>query len=351
MLRLFVSLIFACLVAGCDDAPIPEEADRRPVKLYTVAAGGQARTYEFPAIIEASTSSDLTFDVPGKIVRLTVDQGDFVRAGTVIAQLDQTIARNQLVQAREQYEAAQDAFRRADALVGEGAIPRAVHVQRETQRDTARAELDNAREQLEKTVLRAPFSGRVARRLTEPFEYVSPQQPVVTLQTAGSAKVVVQVPSSIVANAEQRAAINAAIADGSQDGLIVRIHTDAGISGERLPSLTVALKGLGGCQVDIRTGESDLHSGMYGATVPNALQVATKLAATFHTPDGKVAVDGFYDKVTPLTEQDRIIVGPFKILTTLRNDQSVTDEEVAKKKKEQPEKPAVAKKDTENGKS
>src|SRR3954453_7052527 len=71
------------------------------------------------------------------------------------------------------------------------------------------------------------------------------------------------------------------------------ISTDAGISGERLPSLTVALKGLGGCQVDIRTGESDLHSGMYGATVPNALQVTTKLAATFHTPDGKVAVDGF----------------------------------------------------------
>ena len=96
MLRIFVSLIFACLVASCDDAPIAEEADRRPVKLYTVPAGGQARTYEFPAIIEASTSSDLTFDVPGKIVRLTVDQGDFVRAGTVIAQLDPTIARNQL---------------------------------------------------------------------------------------------------------------------------------------------------------------------------------------------------------------------------------------------------------------
>ncbi len=87
------------------------------------------------------------------------------------------------------------------------------------------------------------------------------------------------------------------------------ISTDAGISGERLPSLTVALKGLGGCQVDIKTGESDLHSGMYGATVPNALQVTTKLAATFHTPDGKVAVDGFYDKVTPLTEQDRIDIG------------------------------------------
>jgi acetylornithine deacetylase/succinyl-diaminopimelate desuccinylase-like protein len=85
----------------------------------------------------------------------------------------------------------------------------------------------------------------------------------------------------------------------------VVLNADGGVSGPNLPSLTVALKGLGGCQIDIKTGESDLHSGMYGATVPNANQVAVQLAATFHNDDGSVAVDGFYDKVIPLTEQDR----------------------------------------------
>jgi acetylornithine deacetylase/succinyl-diaminopimelate desuccinylase-like protein len=89
----------------------------------------------------------------------------------------------------------------------------------------------------------------------------------------------------------------------------VVMSADAGVSGPNLPSLTVALKGLGGCQIDIRTGESDLHSGMYGATVPNANQVAAQLAATFHTEDGKVAVEGFYDKVIPLTAQDREDIG------------------------------------------
>jgi acetylornithine deacetylase/succinyl-diaminopimelate desuccinylase-like protein len=89
----------------------------------------------------------------------------------------------------------------------------------------------------------------------------------------------------------------------------VVMSADAGVSGPNLPSLTVALKGLGGCQIDIRTGESDLHSGMYGATVPNANQVAAQLAATFHTEDGKVAVAGFYDKVIALTEQDRADIG------------------------------------------
>jgi acetylornithine deacetylase/succinyl-diaminopimelate desuccinylase-like protein len=85
----------------------------------------------------------------------------------------------------------------------------------------------------------------------------------------------------------------------------VVVSADGGVSGPNLPSLTVALKGLGGCQIDIRTGESDLHSGMYGATVPNANQVAVQLAATFHDDQGRVAIEGFYDKVIPLTEQDR----------------------------------------------
>lgn len=67
----------------------------------------------------------------------------------------------------------------------------------------------------------------------------------------------------------------------------------------------VTLKGGMLVELHIRTGESDLHSGRYGAAVPNANQVMAKLAATFHTPDGAVAIDGFYDDVVPLSEEDR----------------------------------------------
>ncbi|MCC6703287.1 MAG: M20/M25/M40 family metallo-hydrolase, partial [Thermomicrobiales bacterium] len=86
----------------------------------------------------------------------------------------------------------------------------------------------------------------------------------------------------------------------------VVINSDGGVAGPNLPSLTVALKGLGGCQIDIKTGASDLHSGFYGAAVASATQVAVQLAATFHDDQGRVAVEGFFDKVVPLTEQDRI---------------------------------------------
>ncbi|MGC4191270.1 MAG: dipeptidase [Thermomicrobiales bacterium] len=82
---------------------------------------------------------------------------------------------------------------------------------------------------------------------------------------------------------------------------------------ETTPALTVALKGLAGVQVNLRTANSDLHSGGYGASVPNAVQAMVQLAATFHDADGHVLVDGFYDSVRPLTDADKaeIAATPF----------------------------------------
>ncbi|HEY8447294.1 MAG TPA: dipeptidase [Thermomicrobiales bacterium] len=83
------------------------------------------------------------------------------------------------------------------------------------------------------------------------------------------------------------------------------LSADGGMFGPETPSLVVAFKGIAGCQIDVRTGSTDLHSGSYGAIVPNAVQVLIQLAATMHDKDGRVAVAGFYDRVRPLTDQDR----------------------------------------------
>ncbi len=83
------------------------------------------------------------------------------------------------------------------------------------------------------------------------------------------------------------------------------LSADGGMGGPDTPVLAVGLKGICALQIDVRTSSTDLHSGGYGAVVPNAVQVLTQLAASFHTPDGRVAVEGFYDDVRPLTDEDR----------------------------------------------
>ncbi len=85
----------------------------------------------------------------------------------------------------------------------------------------------------------------------------------------------------------------------------VVVSADGGMYGHDQPSLTLSSKGICACQVDLRTAATDMHSGQYGAVIANAVQTLVQLAATFHTPEGRVAIAGFYDKVRELTPEER----------------------------------------------
>lgn len=91
------------------------------------------------------------------------------------------------------------------------------------------------------------------------------------------------------------------------------LSADGGQFGPDEPQLIVGLKGMAGGQVNITTANRDLHSGLYGATVPNAVQVAGQLIASFHDEHGRVAIEGFYDRVHDLTPEERaeIAEAPF----------------------------------------
>lgn len=83
------------------------------------------------------------------------------------------------------------------------------------------------------------------------------------------------------------------------------LSCDGGQAGPDQARLTVAFKGVTGLQINLNTGTTDLHSGSYGAAVPNAAQAIAKLAASFHDDQGRVLVNSFYDDVVDLTDEDR----------------------------------------------
>jgi acetylornithine deacetylase/succinyl-diaminopimelate desuccinylase-like protein len=60
------------------------------------------------------------------------------------------------------------------------------------------------------------------------------------------------------------------------------------------PALTVSLRGMADCVVEVRTLDHAIHSGMGGGAVPDALMVLVRLLATLHDDDGNVAVEGLH---------------------------------------------------------
>ncbi|HUO40955.1 MAG TPA: dipeptidase [Mycobacterium sp.] len=60
------------------------------------------------------------------------------------------------------------------------------------------------------------------------------------------------------------------------------------------PALTVSLRGLVDCVVEVATLDHGLHSGMWGGVVPDALAVLVRLLASLHDDEGNVAVEGLH---------------------------------------------------------
>ena len=61
------------------------------------------------------------------------------------------------------------------------------------------------------------------------------------------------------------------------------------------PALTVSLRGLADCVVEVATLDHGLHSGIWGGVVPDALSVLVRLLAGLHDDDGNVAVAGLHE--------------------------------------------------------
>ncbi len=85
----------------------------------------------------------------------------------------------------------------------------------------------------------------------------------------------------------------------------VCLVSDTTMLGENIPSINCGMRGLSYLEVKVTGPDKDLHSGHYGGAVANPITVLCEMIASLHTPDGKVAVPGFYDKVVNLSRKDR----------------------------------------------
>ena len=79
----------ALVLAACSPKPAPTEPVRA-VRTVTVGPQGRGAGHEYAAEIKARTETPLGFRVPGKLESRSVNNGDAVRAGQMLARLDPT---------------------------------------------------------------------------------------------------------------------------------------------------------------------------------------------------------------------------------------------------------------------
>ncbi len=95
------------------------------------------------------------------------------------------------------------------------------------------------------------------------------------------------------------------LAHGAELAADLVISADGAMWRPDEPSVAVMSKGLAAMDIIVSGASTDLHSGRYGGTVANPLHALADILASLHRPDGKVAVDGFYDGVAALSPSRR----------------------------------------------
>jgi acetylornithine deacetylase/succinyl-diaminopimelate desuccinylase-like protein len=74
------------------------------------------------------------------------------------------------------------------------------------------------------------------------------------------------------------------------------------------PAITLSLRGAAQLEFSVKTANTDAHSGQFGGKTPNAVLAMSQIISSLYDKVGNVAVDGFYDKVLPITAAQKEMI-------------------------------------------
>lgn len=169
------------LLAACGGTEAPPAA--KPVRVSTFAVGQEAPA---PVVEAAGTAAlrkeiPLGFTTPGQIARITVQEGDVVRRGQVLATLDMTSVGASLEAADAERDRAGAELARLKQLYAQGWITKARLEGAEAAARSASANVAARRFSMQTARVVAPADGVVLSRMAEPGQIIDAGMPVITL--------------------------------------------------------------------------------------------------------------------------------------------------------------------------
>lgn len=206
-----LALITVLLLTACQEKkqpPLPPRA----IKLFTVQSQSERQKNRFSAIVEPSQVTELSFRVPGKIALVEDKLGQTVKKGQLVAALNKynfylridaaeselTRVKAQLIEAKSRFEAITQLFKNKYVSKIEYKRSESDYQVVLSNIKLMEAKLKLAKDNLKKTELFAPFSGKITNVYVERHQEVAVGQKILKLQGDKSYEVTVNLPESLI---------------------------------------------------------------------------------------------------------------------------------------------------------
>ena len=196
MKKVFLMLLSVVLLCSCGGKKEPSVKAPTRVKTQVVSPGMMDNAQTYVGIVEEREATAVSFTGMGVVKRMLVNEGQAVGKGQLIAEMDDTQARNLLSGAEAQMTQANDALARFKMLHDNGSLPEVQWVEIQSKVAQAKSQLEVAKKNLADCRLIAPVSGIVGKRLVGAGETALPSQAVVSILDISTVKVKVAVPEA-----------------------------------------------------------------------------------------------------------------------------------------------------------
>ncbi|NVO20928.1 MAG: efflux RND transporter periplasmic adaptor subunit [Bacteroidetes bacterium] len=192
-------LIMLSLLISCKSKNKDQASKEKPPALVEVMVAGDQ---DFSSRLEVNGSVlsyelvELHPEISGRITYLNIPDGATVTEGSILAKINDADMQAQKEQLQIQLELAKKTESRLRNLLKVNGVNQADYDAALSQVNTLQANIKVLDAQLDKTVIRAPFTGQLGLREVSPGAYVTPQTLIATLQQSNKVKIDFTVPET-----------------------------------------------------------------------------------------------------------------------------------------------------------
>ena len=178
-----------------------EQKKATPMRVQSeiVHPSSDVHTKSYVGVVEEELAISVGFTGSGTISKVCVSEGQTVKKGQLIAEIDKTQAQNMLMAAKAQMEQANDAYKRLKQLHDNNSLPEMEWVEVQSKVQQAEASLEMAKKSLEDCSVYAPQNGIIGKGVMNVGEVVLPALPVAKVLVINQVKIKASIPEKEIA--------------------------------------------------------------------------------------------------------------------------------------------------------